>query len=206
MVAATSKGVVRHAWYLTPSLFSTKVLPSGKVTSISTGTLVLNSSSLFALIASYTSPRTLIQPGLASLFVKLDPPIIVADASSIRGPELTRARRPCWPDALEPFTADADSASFLDSDAMRAARTAGSSDSQRDETSSGMVMGASAMVFYFLGLTSWLGVLCHRTDNVSDVQRWDDGQVQAMDGRVLLMNSIQATGIVCHTSAPETHW
>ena len=73
----------------------------------------------------------------------------LADVSSIRGPVEALARRP-WRPSL-------DLSSDLDSDSMRAARTAGSSDFQREATSSG-----TAAMFNKVRC-----ILCNRTISLS---------------------------------------
>ena len=144
----------------TLTLSSVRVLPSGKVTLISIGTFLLNSSSLRSFTDSYISFLTFNHPGLASRWTKLDPPMRVPD--SIRGPVAALARRPWRPPPL--FLSEEDApvavvsrgqmASF-DAFEIRAALTAGSSCFQKETTSSGTVSGL-ADPWPFPWLLLWL--------------------------------------------------
>ena len=133
------------------TLSSTNTLPSGKATLIPTWTLLANSSNRRVLIASYTFSRTLIQDGLVVRHVNDDEPICAELV--IRGPEATRARRPWAPPAPAPAVVavpplDDDETEEVEEEAISAARTAGSSDFHREETSSGMTTAlSSAMIF-----------------------------------------------------------
>ena len=87
-----------------------------------------------------------------------------ADVSSIRGPDEALARRPCEPPAPAPSppalfdeaAAEDDSFSLiLVSDSMSAARMAGSSDFQREESSSGMVVAEAMVVMVISRRVGW---------------------------------------------------
>lgn len=152
---------------------STRDLPSGSVTSMSTGTLALSSSSLLALTSSYTSDRTLIHPGFDVRQAKDDPPM--CDDDSIRGPEEARARRPWTPAADDDDDDDEGAASSplllaaaLDSDSIRAARTAGSRDFHREETSSGMTIMLSSTAHGMAAIVS-LGVVVVCRERASEI-------------------------------------
>jgi hypothetical protein len=139
---------------------------------MSTGTLALSSSSLLALTSSYTSDRTLIHPGFDVRQAKDDPPM--CDDDSIRGPEEARARRP-WTPADDDDDDDEGAASSplllaaaLDSDSIRAARTAGSRDFHREETSSGMTIMLSSTAHGMAAIVS-LGVVVVCRERASEI-------------------------------------
>ncbi len=99
----------------------------------------------------------------------------MCDDDSIRGPEEARARRPWTPAADDDDDDDEGAASSplllaaaLDSDSIRAARTAGSRDFHMEETSSGMTIMLSLTAHGMAAIVS-LGVVVVCRERASEI-------------------------------------